>query len=421
MVGAMRQPRASRGRWLGLGLLVASFVAGVTRADSAEPGGSIGAAGAAGAAGSREIALSDLTVTVSSEVSGYTDDTDVHVLTPTVATTIESPTGGWSVGGRYLVDVVTAASPDIVATASPAWTEHRHAGSLHGDVQSGDYRVGVQGSVSVEPDYLSLSAGGQGSLDLDEKNYTVLLGYAFRHDTAGRAGTPFAVFQRVLTQHALTGGLTVVINPDAVAAFGVDAMLERGNQAKPYRYVPLFDPTVAGGVPVGASVAEVSALRLDARPLEALPLHRERFALTGRLAYRFRGATLRLEERAYADTWSVVASTTDARYMFDVGRRVTLWPHLRVHVQSGAFFWERAYGASRGASGAIEAPTLRTGDRELGPLNSLTGGGGMSVLLATGWTATLQVDSIFTHYLDTVYLTHRQALFGALSVQAVYD
>ncbi|WP_050433755.1 DUF3570 domain-containing protein [Chondromyces crocatus] len=426
---------STRTRRVAGALLLAALLGGGGSAVSAEPGNAAGgtagsapgnAAGNAngarrGKAASEGVSLADLTVRATSEVSAYTDDTDVHVLTPTVGATIESPTGGWSVGGRYLVDVVTAASPDIIAAASPPWTEVRHAGSIDGSYQSGDYRVGGQGSVSVEPDYRSLSAGVQGSIDFDEKNYTLLLAYAFRHDIAGRVGTPFDVFGRVMVQHALSSGLTVVINPSAVMAFNIDAMLEQGNQAKPYRYVPIFDPAVAGSVRVGASVAEVSAMRLHARPIEALPLHRERFALTGRLAYRFSGATLRVEERLYADTWGTKASTTDLRYMFDIGRRVTLWPHVRMHVQTGADFWERAYGAVRGGSGALLIPGLRTGDRELGPLQSLTGGGGMSLALGSHWSASLQVDGVFTNYTDAMYISYRRALFAALGVQAVFD
>ena len=40
---------------------------------------------------------------------------------------VESPTAGWNVGGSYLVDVVTAASPDIVSEASPPVRDIRQA------------------------------------------------------------------------------------------------------------------------------------------------------------------------------------------------------------------------------------------------------------------------------------------------------
>ncbi|MDC0747961.1 DUF3570 domain-containing protein [Polyangium mundeleinium] len=366
-------------------------------------------------------ATSGLDASASAETSFYLDDTHVGVVTPTIAGTISSPTAGWSLSGRYLVDVVTAASPDIVATASPPWTEVRHAGNLEGGYEKGDVGVGAHASLSREPDYLSISAGLRGTLELDEKNYGVLLGYAYRHDTAGRAGTPFDVFGWTLERHDLNAGLTIVVNPSTIAAIQLDAMFERGNQAKPYRYVPLFEAGAAEEVPVGASVELVSALRLHARPLEALPFTRDRFALTGRLAHRRSGGTLRVEERLYTDSWGMAASTTDARYSIDIGRYVTIWPRLRFHAQTGTVFWQRATEVAVAADGSITIPEIRTGDRELGPLWTLTGGGGVSVKLGARFTASLQVDGVFTHYLDALYLTRRNALFSALALQATFD
>jgi hypothetical protein len=219
----------------------------------------------------------------------------------------------------------------------------------------------------------------------------------------------------------LNGGVSIVVNRSAIASAIFDAILERGDQSKPYRYVPMFEEGAAGELPPGASPDLVDAMRLHVRPLDALPHNRDRFAVTGRFAYRFAASTLRAEERVYADTWGLKASTTDLRYMHDIGRLVTLGPHLRAHAQSGADFWQRAYGAIRGPSGAISIPSIRTGDRELGPLFTFTGGGGISVRAGPRFTASLQVEGAFTRYFDALYLTQRRALFSALSVQAVFD
>jgi hypothetical protein len=53
------------------------------------------------------------------ETSGYWDTNAVAVLSPSVSGSVASPTAGWNIGGSYLVDVVSAASPDIVSAASP--------------------------------------------------------------------------------------------------------------------------------------------------------------------------------------------------------------------------------------------------------------------------------------------------------------
>src|SRR5271154_5302810 len=67
-------------------------------------------------------------VRASSEVAGYSDTDHVAVVTPSVAGHVGNPAAGWSVDGSYLVDVISAASVDIVSTASRRWTEVRQAG-----------------------------------------------------------------------------------------------------------------------------------------------------------------------------------------------------------------------------------------------------------------------------------------------------
>ena len=57
-------------------------------------------------------------VRASSEVAGYSDTDHVAVVTPSVAGHVGNPAAGWSVDGSYLVDVISAASVDIVSTAS---------------------------------------------------------------------------------------------------------------------------------------------------------------------------------------------------------------------------------------------------------------------------------------------------------------
>src|SRR5207302_9129024 len=124
-------------------------------------------------------------------------------------------------------------------------------------------------------------------------------------------------------------GLTLVVDRTTIATVLADAVFESGDTSKPYRYIPMFAPGT--DVPRGASIDSVMAARLPERTLEQLPLSRNRYALTLRMAHRFRASTLRLEERLYHDTWGIDATSTDARFLFDVARRVQLGPHVRVH------------------------------------------------------------------------------------------
>jgi hypothetical protein len=361
---------------------------------------------------------------VGGEFAVYTDTDHVTVVTPSINAGIEN-IGGVALSGSYLADVVSAASADIVSTASSRWQEVRHAGTLSATYKPYDFGVSAGGSISSEPDYLSYGVSAALLKEFDHKNWTVTFGYGFSHDTAGRCGTgsvctPFSVFSRNLQRGAFNAGLAWVIDRDSLASLNADLIIENGDQSKVYRYIAMFAPSVAEAVPAGASIDFVNANRLPERPLEQLPLSRVRFAATGRYARRLEDSTLRLEERVYDDSWGLVASTTDAKWIFDFGRRVELWPHTRIHAQSSVSFWKRAY-ASQSTFG-WDLPKYRTGDRELGPLSTVEGGLGARFYLGPeaeprGWQIGLTVDAMYTSFPDDLFVTSRTALLGTMTSQ----
>ena len=100
---------------------------------------------------------------------------------------------------------------------------------------------------------------------------TASVGYSFMHDTAGRTGTPFSVFSLDLTRHAITGGVELILDRSTVLSLNADVLLERGDQSKPYRFLPVFTPAVASSVQPGASFASVNNSRLPGRMSEHDP------------------------------------------------------------------------------------------------------------------------------------------------------
>lgn len=367
-------------------------------------------------------ALADgLTTHASSEIAGYTDSVGVSVLTPSVGGAIEDPLAGWSANARYLVDFVTAASPDIVATASPRWSEVRQAGSIGGRYKPGLFGISGGGNASYSNDYLALGGNVQLTEELDDKNLTLMQGYSYGHDTIGRTGTPFKVFSRELTTHGATLGLSRVVSPSLVLGIYADAIFELGNQSKPYRYVPMFSPEIAPIIPRGATAFSVADARITAKPIEQLPLSRERFAVTGRLGWRTEHTTVRLDERLYADTWSLLATTTDFRWFVDLGERTTIWPHLRVHVQKAVDFWKRAYVATS----IHDLPMWRTGDRELGPLGNFGVGAGARFALGKSGSKddfALQFtgDGTWTTFTDDLYVKNRFSALVAAAFEVAF-
>jgi hypothetical protein len=226
-----------------------------------------------------------------------------------------------------------------------------------------------------------------------------------------------------LNKVSIKAGVTFVVNRSTIASLSFDEILERGYLAKPYRYLPVVAPGVGAQIPAGASVELVKSLN-EYSVGENVPTERNRSALSGRLAYRAGSSTFRGDARLYYDSWGLLASTADVHEYIDFGNRVVVWPHLRVHAQRGVVFWRRILEQIPNGAGPPGIPTLRAGDRELGPLYTLTGGFGIKVRLGSDprapWALSFQLDGIYTRYLDAVYISSRRAVFGALGLEASF-
>ena len=367
----------------------------------------------------------NLVIKAAMELAGYADTTAVYVVTPSINGSISSPTAGWNVGGTLVVDIVSAASPDIVSEASLAYHEQRYAGVLTGGYKPGLFGAQVTGTVSDEPDYLSLGGGLALTADLNDKLTTPRVAFNRVHDQIGRG--PSNVISTLDTTE-IEAGVTMVLNSTTLLVAGLTGQFERGDQSKPYRYVPMFDPnTVVPFIPPGASIPLVNQYRLNVRPLEQLPTSRDRYAVGARLNHRFTTTTLRIDERVYYDSWQLMATTTDARYLMDFGKHLRIWPHGRLNAQTGANFYQLAYGALvNPQSGLVTVPLYRTDDRELSPLITLTGGGGARIALGaleskTQWGLNLSADVMYTKYFDALFITFRTAVYGAVGLDAEFE
>jgi hypothetical protein len=320
-----------------------------------------------------------LTSRATLELSGYTDDLAINVGSPRVSGQVGNASAGWSANGSYLIDVLSAASPDIVSMASRQYTETRHAGNVGGAYKPKDLGVSASANVSREPDYLSMGAGGAVTLDLENKQITPRLGYQFSHDTISKKDTPLALFERNLDTHTIDGNVSLVLTPRQALVLGTTLAFERGDQSKPYRYVPMFGAAQARDLRPGASISDVNNDRLSIRPREQLPLARTRVAIGARFVQRYPSGTLRIEERVYVDSWGVKGTTSDGRFLWDVAERLRIGPHVRLHMQTGASFHQLAYVATYDAQGSYTIPQYRTGDRELAPLVTVTAGASVRV------------------------------------------
>jgi hypothetical protein len=316
---------------------------------------------------------------------------------------------------------VSAASPDIVATASRRWNEVRYAGTVSGDVKIKSARVGANVAVSVEPDYIARSVGLALSTDLRSKMVTPTLAYNFGFDILGRAETPLDVFRQDIYRHTVDAGVSFVIDASTVVVGGATAEFILGDTSKPYRHIPMFTSALASQIPSGATRELIASNRLPFAPLEQLPTDRSRFALFGRAAKRFEKVTIRGDERLYVDSWGQFASTTDGRFYFDLNDDLRLGAHLRFNAQGPVSFWKRAYVAELLPTGTWNVPQFRTSDRELGPLVGVTAGVNMRWAFARVLALQLQAEGLYNQYLDHIYVFNRMGLFTAATLELEVD
>ncbi|MBX3206378.1 MAG: DUF3570 domain-containing protein [Labilithrix sp.] len=365
-----------------------------------------------------------LVVRVGTDLSGYSDTNAVAVYTPAINASLVSPTAGWNIGGNFLVDAVSAASPDIVSSASPPFEEFRYAYGLTGGYKPGLYGAQASVSSSASPDYVSYTGGLRLTADLNDKLITPTLGYSYSYDRIGRGPNnylnDFNPLKGYIHTHEIEAGITFIMSPTSVLLVGGTVAMERGDGSQPYRYIAMFDPDlIAPFVPNGATVDLVNRTRLPVKPLEQLPTERDRFAVGARYNKRLQNATLRLDQRFYVDTWGMKASSTDSRYMVDLSRHLRVWPHLRLHAQTDTNFYNLAYSAILDPAGQIVVPLYRTGDRELSPLITATAGGGVRLGLGEPegeikYGLTLVGDVMYTRFLKALYVTTRTAVYGSV-------
>lgn len=352
------------------------------------------------------------------EVSSYNDTLHVDAMTPGVKLGFENPTQGWLIGGSAMVDVVSAASPDIVATASRRFDQVRFAGTIGGDVKIDVVRLGAKGAVSYENDYTGRAVGGVIAADILDKRVTPSLAYTFGWDTVGIAEDD--VYESDVFIHTVDLGASAVLTASTVFVGAGTFTSESGDQSKPYRQIPFFTSDVAADVPRGATPDAISQARLPISANDRLPDSRLRGAIAAGVRHRFDDATLRVDERFYIDDWGLIASSTDSRFLYDVSEATRVGPHVRFHIQGGVDFWQRAYVASA-AGFPLSLPEYRTGDREMGPMLTLTVGGTFRQKLAEALAISVNVDGLYSQFLDHIYVYDRWGLFTASTLELVIE
>ncbi len=330
----------------------------------------------------------------------YGDDNGVAVVSPQTSVRYALDDEGGEVWARGVVDVVSAASVDVVAQATRGFSEVRTEAALGASKAFGTHLPSLSYRISVEPDYVSqgVRAGWQSALGTPD---TVLAaGYGATFDTVGRSGTPFAVFSESLLTHAADVSLTQVLGERWLARVAYALTVQEGYLEKPYRYVPLFLPGALAGPQLDLS--NFDARRLAGRPAENVPDERVRHALALRLVGSLDplDAALHLDLQLYGDSWRVFATAVQPALHVALGDTLRLVALARFYHQSDASFWRRAYVVS--SEDAL--PRWRSVDRDLSSYTTISAGARLEWDVAESAMLYLDVRPAWTLYHDFLFL-----------------
>jgi uncharacterized protein DUF3570 len=373
-------------------------------------GGALAAAGA-----SRRAAAQETKVTLDTMV--YHDTDHVDVVSPQLSAWAPLDSRGGEVSVTGVVDIVSAASVDVITEATPGFTEVREEGDLRISKRLGDWLPGAHYRYSHEPDYLSNRGGLSLQRPLRTEDTTLTVGLDVTYDQVGRHGTSFESFERTLWTVAAELGVTQVVDPRTLVRLVYSLTVQDGYLAKPYRYVPLFDAAgLAAAAADGVSLDATSfdRYRLPERPPENVPDLRVRHAVGVRGLRYLPGidGSVRLDYRIYLDDWGMWAHTVEAGLRFPAGKTLAFELSSRTNYQTSVWFWEKEYLVS----GPGVAPQYLTVDKDLS--SSLAETLGARAAWRHGRLEVhANVDVTYQRFFDYLFLDSRTAFVTTAGVR----
>jgi hypothetical protein len=252
-----------------------------------------------------------------------------------------------SLSANYYVDMISSASIDVIATASP-YTEERTQYSVGADYLRGNTTLSAGFTNSEESDFDATTYNLSVSQDMFGDMTTLTLSYAYGDDTVRRSDDP-TFFRDNKRQHYGIG-LTQILTRNLITALNYETITDEGFLNNPYRSVRYLDPGSAIGYSYEAE------LYPSTRTTNAVGIRAKYF-----LPYR---AALEAQYRFFTDTWDIDANTVSIAYIHP-WKEFTFTAKYRWHDQTGAHFFRDIFPRS-------EATNFRGRDKELSPLTSQT-------------------------------------------------
>jgi hypothetical protein len=343
----------------------------------------------------------------------YTDTDNTIVSSSRVGAAAKLDDNGSEVHAAAVADAVTSASVDVITEATPRFSELRTEADVGGSYAIGTWLPSAHYRYSHEADYLS-NGGGVSALRKLNADSTIEASYDFTYDLVRRSGTPPSIFERTLATHSAEVSWSQVIDRATVVRLAYSFVGQDGYMAKPYRYVPLFDPAV-GAMGTSITIDNYGQLRLPERPPENVPDVRLRQAFAAR-AIRYLpwlSGSVRGDYRLYLDDWGVRSHTGELGLRAALGDRELALTE-RLYEQTAADFWRRTYVVEAGTM-----PQYRSVDKELSHYLSSTTTLDFRDRHGT-WGWYLTAGAMYTRYFDFLFLNSRVALLAGGGIVATW-
>ncbi len=231
-----------------------------------------------------------------------------------------------SVSGQYYVDMVSAASIDVLATAS-AYKEERTEYTLGVDYLYDRAIMSLGFTNSSENDYEANTLYFTVSQEFFGGMSTVTLGYAAGWDEVGKRGNDS--FSEEADRRNYQLGFSQVLTRNLLVGLDLEVVTDEGFLQNPYRQNRYLDPN--------------DATAFLYQP-ERYPETRTSTAVAARAMYHLPyRASIRGEYRYFTDTWGINAHTIELGYVHALNQHWSLEGSVRYYTQGEADFYSDLY------------------------------------------------------------------------------
>jgi opacity protein-like surface antigen len=295
-----------------------------------------------------------------------------------------------SMWANYYEDMISSASIDVVATASPyEETRKEYGGGI--DYLSGKTLIGIAYIYSDEPDYVANTARFGISQDFFGDLTTLSISYARGWNDVMKHGDP--TFDEHSHRQDWRVDLSQIITPNMVMNFGYEGITDEGYLHDPYRSARYLDPSSAKGYSYEAEITP------DTKTSSAWAVRTLYY-----LPYR---ASARLEYRYYSDTWGVDAWNIEAGYVQPVFENFTIDLSYRYYTQGASDFYSDLYPRQN-------SQNFLSRDKELSPFSSNTLGVGLTYQFNSDLAPFFKRGevSLFADYIMFTYDDFRDVMKG---------